>query len=94
MAYVITPETGAYSVPFDFNRSTYIFNALLEIQRISAATAELPPIGLWSSNNKTELKKFFREPMKPNVLKVLLEWINANRLFVAFGEIMEFWNSI
>ena len=96
ITHVVTTGKGAYSVPFDFDRSTYIFNALLETQRLSAATAELPPnpIGLWSSNDKTELKKFFLGPMKPNVLEVLSEWINANRSFITLGETMDFWDSI
>ena len=48
ITHIITMGKGAYLVPFDFNSSTYIFNALLETQRLLAATAELPlnPIGL------------------------------------------------
>jgi hypothetical protein len=30
MVYVVTRGKGAYLVPLDFDRSTYIFNALLE----------------------------------------------------------------
>jgi len=46
--YIVTTGKGAYSVPFNFDRLTYIFNTLLKIPRLSAATVEfLPnPIGL------------------------------------------------
>lgn len=96
VVHAVALGKGAYSVPFDFDHSTYIFNALLETQGLSAATAELPPnpISLWSSNDKIELKNIFSEPMKPNELEMLLGWVNANRSFVALGETMEFWDSI
>ena len=96
VAHAVAPGKEVYSVPFNFDRSTYIFNALLETQRLSAATAGLPPnpIRLWSSNDKTKLENLFGGPIKPNVLEMLLGWINANRSFVALGETMEFWDSI
>jgi hypothetical protein len=82
-------------VPLNFDRSAYVFNALLEMQRSSAVTAELlpNPIKLWSSNNETKLKDFFRGTMPPEELEVLLEWINANWSFITFGNTLEFWNS-
>ena len=95
MGHVVPPE-GVSSVPLDFDPSTYVFNALLETQRSPATTTELPlnPIGLWSSNKKTELEKLFRGYIKPNELEALSKWIDANRSFIAFGKTLGIWNGI
>ena len=92
-AGVVPTRRGTSSVPLNFDRSTYVFNALLEIQRSSAATADLPPIPikLWSSNDETKLEDFFRDTMPPDEL-VLLEWIDANWSFITFSNTLEFWN--
>ena len=48
ITHVVITGKGVYSVPFDFNCLMYIFNALLETQKLLIATTEFPlnPIGL------------------------------------------------
>jgi hypothetical protein len=96
IAGVVPPRKGPSSALLHFNRSTYVFNALLETQGLLAATAELPPnpIKLWSSNDKTNFENFVLDTMPPDELEVLSEWIDANRWFITFGVTLEFWNGI
>jgi len=50
---VVYPGKETSSVPLDFDRSTYVFNALLETQMLWVVTVKLllSPVRLWSTNN-------------------------------------------
>jgi len=92
---VLTPEKGAALVQLDFDCSSYIFEALLETRRLSAAGIKLPPspVRLWSSATKTELGELFGGYMSRTELERLSDWFDGNRSLAAFGRTMEYWDS-
>jgi hypothetical protein len=93
---VLTPEKGAASVQPDFDCLSYIFNALLETRRLSAAGITPPPspIRLWSSTTRTKLGVLFNGYTSPTELGRVSDWFDENRSLAAFGSTMEYWNNI
>ena len=91
---VFTPEKGPAPMQPNFDCSSYIFDALLERRRLSAAGVELPlsSIRLWSSVTERELRNLFDKDFSPAVLERLLDWFNDNRSLAAFGSTMEYWD--
>jgi hypothetical protein len=78
-------------VQLGFNFLNYIFEALLETRRLSAAGVELPPspIRLWSSTTKTKLG-VFDGYISRTVLEKLSDWFNESRSLAAFGSTIEY----
>jgi hypothetical protein len=92
---VLTPEKGTASVEPDFDCSSYIFNALLETRRLSAAGITPPPssIRLWSSTTRTKLGVLFDGYTSPTELGRVSDWFDENRSLAVFGSTMEHWDS-
>jgi hypothetical protein len=90
----LTPGKQAAQVQPDFDYSGYIFEALIEPQRLSAAGVKLPPspVRLWSSSMKAELGEWVDGHMSPSDLKRLSDWFDENRSLAIFGRTMEDWD--
>jgi Heterokaryon incompatibility protein (HET) len=93
--FVLSPGKGAGSAQPNFDCSSYIFNALLESRRLSAAGIMPPPspIRLWSSITRTKLGVLFDGSMLPTETERLLDWFDECRSLAAFGRTMEYWDS-
>lgn len=93
--FVLSPEKGAASAQPGFDCSSYIFNALLETRRLSAAGITTPPgpMRLWSSTARTKHGVLFDGSMLPTELERLSDWFDENRSLAAFGRTMEYWDS-